>query len=88
MKRKQFIAGLLGIIGIGKAQDWRACVGDPPQKTPTDPHCSPNRQPKAPLNNQCPVCATIVLPGSSPIVGLAHCPVCNNAFWQDVPPQQ
>jgi hypothetical protein len=69
LKRKTFLAGLFGLVGIGKAQQWKECHGPwlgnagstrarmvevrPDMACPAD-------MPRAKvLNNQCPVCSEI-----------------------------
>lgn len=67
MKRSAFIGSLLGVVGIGRAQQWKQCTtgltGTTGYITPI--RCmEPHEHQEPPLNNQCPVCGAMAEPRS------------------------
>ena len=70
MKRSAFLASLLGVLGIGQAQQWREdepertlnCMGWDKEGNITRAACGHSGTHKPALNNQCPVCGTMAKP--------------------------
>ena len=58
MKRSAFLTSLLGVLGIGQAQQWKETVGTVSEDG------SYKVSHGTALNNQCPVCGTMAKPYS------------------------
>lgn len=115
MKRFSFILSMLGIGAAAKAQTKGTVVHDPYDALPNVKSLS-FESPKLfmegreikwlgenhPLNNQCPVCGTMVKPFHNPTICISssgsvacgpnqtvtRCLRCNSAFWQDAEEQK
>lgn len=63
MKRLQFMAALVGMTGVARAQQWKECVS----LETTSPLLTCTGKTKTALNNQCPVCGTLAAPYVRPL---------------------